>query len=121
MFWKRATGHAAFAGLLTGTVAAGSTYCLTIAEGKGGYLGVVHSFPSSMAQNFWVAIMAFCTCFLVTIVVSLMTKAKPLAELEGLVYGVKPVYIEPSVWWKRPAVLAVIAAVCCIGLNLLFY
>ncbi len=121
MFWKRTTGHAAFAGLLSGTFAASATYGLTIAEGKGGFLGVVQSFPSSMAQNFWVAIMAFCTCFVVTVVVSLMTKAKPLAELEGLVYGVKPVFIEPSVWWKRPAVLASIAAACCIGLNFLFF
>ena len=53
MFWKRSTGHAAFSGLVTGTSAAAATYGLTIAEGKGGFLGVVHEFPSSMAQNFW--------------------------------------------------------------------
>ena len=37
----------------------------------------VHSFPSSMAQNFWIAICAWTTCFLVTIVVSLMTEPRP--------------------------------------------
>src|ERR1019366_5379586 len=36
MFWKRGTGHAAFSGLVTGTVAASLTWCLTVAEGKGG-------------------------------------------------------------------------------------
>jgi SSS family solute:Na+ symporter len=121
MFWKRATAHAAFSGLVTGTAAAAATYGLTIAEGKGGFLGVVQSFPSSMAQNFWVAIMAFCTCFIVTVIVSFMTTPKPLAELEGLVYGVKPVEIEQSVWWKRPSVLAIIAGIACIGLNFLFF
>src|SRR6266852_3767507 len=53
MFWKRATGHAAFAGLLAGTAAAAATHGLTGAEQKGGWLGAaVYTFPSSMAQNF---------------------------------------------------------------------
>ena len=34
-----------------------------------------------MAQNFWIAIFAWTTCFVVTIVVSLMTKPKPESEL----------------------------------------
>jgi SSS family solute:Na+ symporter len=46
MFWKRGTGHAAFSGLVTGTVAASLTWCLTVAEGKGGILGTVYTFPS---------------------------------------------------------------------------
>ena len=41
MFWKRATGHGAFTGLLAGTAAAAATHGLTLAEGKGGWLGVV--------------------------------------------------------------------------------
>ncbi len=44
-----------------------------------------------MAQNFWIAIFAFSTCFLVTIVVSLATAPKPEAELAGLVYGLTEV------------------------------
>ena len=36
MFWKRATGHGAFVGLLSGTAAAALTHGLTVAEGKGG-------------------------------------------------------------------------------------
>jgi SSS family solute:Na+ symporter len=57
----------------------------------------------------------------VTVVISLMTTAKPLSELGGLVYGVNPVKIEPSVWWKRPEVLACVAAVACIALNFVFF
>src|SRR6185503_5246517 len=39
MFWRRATGHGAFTGLLSGTTAAALVHGLTIAEGKGGWLG----------------------------------------------------------------------------------
>src|SRR3954449_261143 len=46
MFWKRTTGHGAFTGLLSGTVAASLTHGLTLAEGKGGWLGAIHTFPS---------------------------------------------------------------------------
>ena len=92
-----------------------------MAEGKGGLFAVVHTFPSVMVQNFWIAICAFTVCLLVTVVISFMTTAKPLAELEGLVYGVKPVFIEPSVWWKRPSVLACAAAAFCIALNFVFF
>src|SRR5258707_11984426 len=72
MFWKRTTGHGAFVGLLSGTMAAAMTHGLTVAEGKGGWIATLHEFPSSMAQNFWIAITAWTTCFLVTIAVSLV-------------------------------------------------
>jgi len=121
MFWKRATGNGAFSGLVSGTAAAALTYSLTLAEGKGGWLGVLHEFPSSMAQNFWVAINAWTVCFLVTIVVSLFGKPRPEEELAGLVYGVTKHEAEPAVWYKRPAVLALLAAILCLGLNLIFY
>jgi len=121
MFWKRATGNGAFSGLVAGTAAAALTYSLTLAEGKGGWLGVLHEFPSSMAQNFWVAINAWTVCFFVTIVVSLFGKPRPEEELVGLVYGVTKHEAEPAVWYKRPAVLALVAAILCLGLNLIFY
>ena len=75
MFWKRATGHGAFWGLLSGTAAAALHHGLTLPAGsvpgvKGAFLGSVwHTFPSEMAQNFWTAIWAFSACFTVTIVV----------------------------------------------------
>ena len=80
MFWKRATGHGAFIGLLSGTLAAAVHHGLTLPAGaavgfKGGFIGsVVHTYPSEMAQNFWTAIFAWTTCLLVTIFVSLFTE-----------------------------------------------
>ena len=87
----------------------------------GGWLGSLYEFPSSMAQNFWVAINAWTVCFVVTIVVSLVGKARPDGELVGLVYGVTPHTAEAAVWYKRPAVLAMVAGGICIALNFIFF
>ncbi len=122
MFWKRTTGHGAFVGLLSGTCAAALTHGLTVAEDKGGWLGRVHEFPSTMAQNFWIAIFAWSTCFVVTILVSLATKPKPDSELHSLVYGLTKIPREEGVaWYLRPGPLAIVVAVLCIGLNFLFW
>jgi SSS family solute:Na+ symporter len=121
MFWKRTTGHGAFFGLLSGTAAAAVTHGLTIAEGKGGWLGDVHTFPSVMAQNFWIAICAWTTCFLVTILVSLATRPRPQAELEGLVYGLtKKPPREAVSWYMRPVPVAICVAILALVLNLWF-
>ena len=121
MFWRRTTGHGAFSGLLAGTGAAALTHGLTVAEGKGGWLLTVHHFPSTMAQNFWIAIFAWTTCFLVTILVSLMTRPRPVSELRNLVYGVTEMpRTEGLAWYRRPAVLGVVVIVVCVILNAWF-
>lgn len=128
MFWKRTTGHGAFFGLITGTLAAALHHFLVIAKGsaiglKGGLFGVVHTYPSEMAQNFWTAIFAWTGCFVATILISLVTAQKKTdAELGGLVYSLTPKIKEhDNHWYQRPAVLGIIILVCAAGLNLLFW
>jgi SSS family solute:Na+ symporter len=123
MFWKRATGHGAFTGLLAGTLAAAATHGLTFAENKGGWLGtVVHTFPSTMAQNFWIAIFAWSTCLAVTILVSLLSRPKPESELHNLVYGLTDIPHDPAPpWYKRPIPLAVVVIGALVVLNFLFW
>ena len=121
MFWKRTTGHGAFTGLLSGTVAAALTHGCTLAEGKGGWIATVYQFPSPMAQNFWIAIMAWTTCFIVTILVSLATQARPETELHGLVYGLTELKHDEGVsWYKRPVPLAIAIAALALFLNFWF-
>ncbi len=121
MFWKRTTGHGAFAGLLAGTGTAALTHGLTVAEGKGGWIQPMFQFPSTMAQNFRIAIMAWTACFLVTVVVSLATKAHPEESLRGLVYSLTDKLDEMGVpFWKRPVPLAGIVIVVLICLNVWF-
>jgi solute:Na+ symporter, SSS family len=127
MFWKRTTGHGAFSGLVAGTLAAALHHGLTLPAGavvgvKGGWLGAVASYPSEMAQNFWTAIDAWTVCFVVTIVVSLMTRPRDERELVGLVYSLteKP-RDEALAWHRRPAVLGAIVLAATAALNLVFF
>ncbi|MCC6860724.1 MAG: sodium:solute symporter family protein [Bryobacterales bacterium] len=121
MFWKRATGHGAFIGLLSGTAAAALTHGLTLAEHKGAWIANLQEFRSTMAQNFWVAIFAWTTCFVVTILVSLATRPRPVDELKGLVYGLTPLPRDDAAWWARPAPVAMAAGVLLVILNVIFW
>jgi SSS family solute:Na+ symporter len=126
MFWKRTTGHGAFTGLLAGTGAALVHHGLTIPTDAvpgihGGWIAVVHHYPSDMAQNFWTAIFAFGTNLLVTIAVSLVTKPRPEPELVGLVYSLTPRPVETDLeWYQKPATLAFAVIAMLIALNLVF-
>jgi SSS family solute:Na+ symporter len=126
MFWRRSTGHGAFWGLLSGTLGAALHHGLTLPAGaspgiKGGFLGVVHTYPSEMAQNFWTAIYAFVTCLVVSSVISLFTRPRPDEELRGLVYALTPrPRDDVRSWAQRPAVLAAIVLVMTLALNLVF-
>src|SRR5271170_2791648 len=126
MFWKRATGHAAFTGLVSGTLAAIVHHGLTLPMDAhlgihGGWIAVVHSYPSDMAQNFWTAIWAFSVNFVLTVVISLFTKPRQEKDLVGLVYSLTPKPVEHTMsWWSRPSTLAVGLIVMLVALNLIF-
>ncbi len=126
MFWKRTTGHGAFTGLLAGTAAALLHHGLTLptdamAGIHGGWIAVLHHYPSDMAQNFWTAIFAFTINLLVTIIVSLMTTPRPEPELVGLVYSLTPRPIETHLsWYQKPATLGLAVLAMLIVLNLVF-
>jgi SSS family solute:Na+ symporter len=128
MFWKRITATGAFWGLLLGTTTSAVFHALTLATGnapgvKGGYLGVVQSFPSEMAQNFWLASFAFLACLLLTTVLSLATKQnKTDAELTGLVYSLTPrIPQADEAWYMRPGVQALALLGVCLVLNIIFW
>jgi solute:Na+ symporter, SSS family len=127
MFWKRTTGHGAFFGLLSGTIAAAIHHGLTLPVGavagvKGGWFGATHIYPSEMAQNFWTAIFAWTACFVVTIVVSLVTRPRDEKDLVGLVYSLteRP-GAEDVPWYQRPTVLALIVLLAALVLNIIFW
>ena len=102
MFWKRMTPWAGLAGLIAGTSGAAVTYILFIT-------GTVE-FGSELSQTFWGAIVAFIADAVVTVIVSLMTKPKPVEELQGLVWGMANVdegaTAADRVWYRSPALLA---------------
>ncbi len=128
MFWKRTTATGAFLGLFCGIGSSALFHALTIAQGntpgiKGGYLTVVSTFPSEMAQNFWLAAFAFIACFTLTLVISLATsRTKSDTDLKGLVYSLTPKIVDNnSPIYQRPAVVGVVLLIVCILLNWYFW
>ena len=128
MFWKRATGNGAFFGLLGGTLAAAAHHGLTLPAGsvpgiKGGFLGLVlHRYPSEMAQNFWTAIFAWTTCFVLTVIISLVTQPRPDEQLRGLVYSLTPKLKEQGLkWYQQPSTLAGVVLTAALILNWIFW
>ena len=128
MFWARTTATGAFFGLFGGIASSAVFHALTIAKGnapgvKGGYLSVVSTFPSEMAQNFWLASFAFTVCLVLTLVISLATaRTKSDADLKGLVYSLTPkTFDHNQPVWQRPAVVGVVLLIVCVILNFIFW
>jgi len=128
MFWKRTTGHAAFWGLIGGTISAAIHHGLTLPAGasvgiKGGYFGAIHTYPSEMAQNFWTALYAFTAALIITLIVTLLTKKlKTDEELKGLVYSLTPKIKDDSKhWYQKPGFLAIIVGAMALALSILFW
>jgi solute:Na+ symporter, SSS family len=128
MFWKRTTGHGAFFGLLGGICASALHTALTGPTGHW-VANWTHTEPlrvygSDMAQNFWMAIYSWTTCFVVTIAISLLTKRKKTDEdLRGLVYSLTDRFSDDDHlrWYSKPAALAVIMITITIVLNIIFW
>ncbi|MEI6350673.1 MAG: sodium:solute symporter family protein [Verrucomicrobiota bacterium] len=128
MFSKRTTGTGAFLGLFIGIGSSALFHALTITIGnapgvKGGYLGVLAKFPSEMAQNFWLAAVAFTVCFILTLMISLLTKSqKTDEELKGLVYSLTPkIKADHLPFYQQPGVIGVVLLICCVILNVIFW
>jgi solute:Na+ symporter, SSS family len=127
MFWKRTTGHGAFFGLLGGTLSAalfhGLSHSGTAAPGiKGGWIAQQFTFHSEMGQNFYVAIVAWGACFVLTVLISLVTpRVKSDADMRGLVYSLTPrATSHGERWYRRPATLGIIVLAATLLLNLIF-
>ena len=107
MFTRWATPAGGFWGLLTGTVAS--------VVHRAAYSSNVLHYGSDMSANFYGAITAWLVCFIVTSLVSCVTRRKPAEDLVGLVYT----HASAGLSAHRVGVwsLAAIVALVCIALN----
>jgi SSS family solute:Na+ symporter len=122
MFWKRATAPAGFLGLLIGIVTSVSLFVWV--KFNPAELASVALSPDAkpMAENLYRALWAFLTTVIIIFVVSLFTKPKPVAELDGLVYGATILPKEEPVPFYKNVWLWAILAVCIFAtLNILFW
>ncbi|WP_084531708.1 sodium:solute symporter family protein [Nocardia miyunensis] len=117
MFWKRMTATAGWVGLVFGTLSA--IFIFILSE-----TGVINL--SGQGSSFLAAGVAFVVDVVLSVVVSLVTAPKPAAELVGLVYSETPkaTLSDPDAaslpWYQRPVLLAGIALVLVIVLNIVF-
>lgn len=121
MFTVWVTANGAFYGLLAGM---GSSFFLWLAVKYNWIDGRLLTFSdvsSDMASNFWRAWWAWVICFVVTILVSLVTKKKAKEDLVGLVKQLTPISTEKIAFTKSPEFWALIAFVILIALNIWFW
>ena len=77
-----------------------------------------------MAQNFWMAIVAWTSCFLLTILISLLSRQRKTDEqLTGLVYSLtpKPKSQNEPLSTRQPVILGVLILAATLILNILFW
>jgi len=122
MLWKRATGPAGFWGLLLGTISSVSMWAWVKVDPSALRYVALSPDAKTLAQDMFQALWSFLVCVIVTVVVSLATKPKTDAELDGLVYGLTkipevgdiPIYQKPVFW-------AGVVGVVFVALNLYFW
>ena len=122
MFWKRATKEGGFWGLLLGTLTSVGLWAWVKADPSALKYVAISPYAKDMAENMYRALWSVSTSILVCFVVSLLTKAKPLAELDGLVYGATKLPVEePVPFYKNEWFWTTIAIVCFLALNIYFW
>jgi SSS family solute:Na+ symporter len=124
MFWKRMSPTAGWAGLVSGTLAAVTVALLS--EDAFGTLSLGVIPLGGQGASFVAAGAAFVVDIVVSVLVTMVTRPKPAAELAGLVYSETPKEqrTDPDAnllpWYRSPTTMATISLVMVVTLNLIF-
>jgi SSS family solute:Na+ symporter len=122
MLWKRTTKAGGFWGLLAGTCTAIGLFLWVHFDPSALRYVALSPDAKTLAEDMYRALWSWLVCVIVTVVVSYMTKPKPVSELEGLVYGVVPLPVEhDDHWYQKPIVWAGTIAVLFVILNIIFW
>jgi SSS family solute:Na+ symporter len=122
MLWKRATGPAGFWGLLCGTLSSIGMWAWVKVDPSALQYVALSSHAKALAQDMFQALWSFLVCVTVTVVVSLLTRPKPDAELNGLVYGLTEVpHVAEVPFYEKPLFWAGVVGVVFFILNIIFW
>jgi solute:Na+ symporter, SSS family len=122
MLWKRATKAAGFWGLLAGTCTAVGLFLWVKFDPTALRYVALSADAKAMAADMYRALWSLIVCVLVTVIVSYMTRPKPVAELDGLVYGATKIPEEhDDYWYQKPIVWAGVIGVVFVALNIIFW
>ena len=121
MLWKRATPAAGFWGLLAGTLSSIGMWLWVRFDHSALRYIALSPYARDMAENMYRALWAWIICVLVTVLVSLVTRPKPVSELVGLVYGATEIPSEGQIsLHKRPIFWAAVVFLVLVVLNVIF-
>ena len=129
MFWRRVSPMSGIAGLAAGTAGAAIMhfwgYYLPYFY-PGGVIDPARATINAQMVNFYSALLAFLLDAVVTVIVTLMGKPKPVEELAGLVWGIP----DPSApdlsklpkpqWWQSPKLLGFGALGLTVAVSIIF-
>ena len=122
MFWTRATKQGGFWGLLLGTLTSIGLWGWVKADPSALRFVAISPNARDMAENMYRALWSVIVAVLVNVIVSLATKARPLSELNGLVYGATTLPMEePVPIYKNEYFWLVVAIVLFFALNIYFW
>jgi len=122
MLWKRASPAGGFWGLLCGTVSSIGMWALVRANPHLLSYIALSSHAKDMAENMYRALWSWIVCVIVTVVVSLLTRPKPVEALTGLVYGCTELPSEGDLpIWKRPIFWAGVSLALFLVLQWIFW
>ena len=122
MLWKRATNAGGFLGLLAGTLSSIGMWAWVKVDPSALRYIAMSPHAKDMAENMYRALWSGIICALVTVAVSLLTKPRPVEELNGLVYGATAIPHEEHVsLFHRPAFWGVVVLVIFAILQIIFW
>jgi SSS family solute:Na+ symporter len=122
MFWKRGTRAGGFWGLLIGTLASIGLWAWVKVDPSALRYVALSRDAKSMAEDMYRALWSVSVAVIVTFVVSLFGRPRPLEELNGLVYGATRLPAEPPApFWKSEWFWTAIAILLLVALNVIFW
>jgi solute:Na+ symporter, SSS family len=122
MMWKRVTKAAGFWGLLAGTLTSIGIFSAMKFDHR--WVGVFALSPHAqgLAQDMYQSLWSCVTCVVVTLLVTLVTKPRPDAELKGLVYSLTEVAHEERVGiLQRPIFWGGVVLAALVVLQIIFW
>ncbi|HJY89845.1 MAG TPA: sodium:solute symporter family protein [Candidatus Acidoferrum sp.] len=122
MLWKRASPAGGFWGLLAGTASSVAMWAWVKMDPSALRYIALSPDAKDMAENMYRALWSCIICALLTVVVSLLTRPKPEAELKGLVYGATEIPPESYVTvLHRPWFWATVVGVVFVALQIAYW
>ena len=122
MLWKRASPAGGFWGLAAGTVSSIGMWAWVKADPSALQYVALSPKAKDMAENMFRALWSGLICAVVTVVVSLATRPKPVSELVGLVLGCTEIPGEGHLpLYQRPVFWAAVVGAVFVALNIIFW